>query len=40
MLICFTRRARHSPPRKKGIVLKQKSRKVSMQHRSKKMLEA
>ncbi|KAJ1296814.1 hypothetical protein BS78_01G331300 [Paspalum vaginatum] len=32
------RRARHSPPKKKGIALKQKSRKVvPLQHRSKKL---
>lgn len=31
------RRVRHSPPKKKGISLKQKSRKVSLHHRSKKL---
>jgi len=35
-IVLFIRRVRHSPP-KKGIALKQKSRKVSLQHRSKKL---
>ncbi|XP_062215441.1 uncharacterized protein LOC133915999 [Phragmites australis] len=34
------RRVRHSPPKKRGIALKLKSRKVSLQLRSKKKLEA